>query len=763
MTVRFFVMIGLFWVSQAFAVPLSNVPPTFNIKKANQQFDRINLQLSVQNLDLNNLDDAVDTLSALSTEAEQCVEDIQKKLNNIEILIKQGGGSTANEKEGADLVYLNNQQKELSDEQAQCRLFTIRAKEAIEAYKNAMAQIKQEEALTRGLPLWKTINKAIDAPPEIKFKNALIKQLPASLPSVEFWLPFIGLAALVSFVILKRLQNSRFSRRYLRFKILHLGHIGLLTLFFTVAGWYVYLLLSPHDITAATIPLKLSSILFFYLLAILLTIFLCKVKNIRAVFYWYSLDGDFFKAFVITLLSFYAIGIIGKAFFSFFRTNSPVWQWYQSLFILTILVANGYFVRYFCKAHRHFALIRKHRRFIQRSAALILVACAVIDIAGYHTLARHLTFSGFMSFIIIFFTLLITQGINKIYCMLYQQQKTKDKLIHYFGYRKDQVFTEFVILKTVAQIIIIALGIYLLGQIWGFATDFIESLYEQILYGIHVVNMTIYPTRIILGIVIFCLLYLLFRAISRAVTAHQQFEDEEETQVAVASILTYVGFALALISGLLIAGFDFTGLAIIAGALSVGIGLGLQSIVNNFVSGLILLIEKPIRPGDRINVDGIEGFVKKIRVRSTQLISPAREDIIVPNSDLITRRVTNYVFSDKHCRIICEVGVAYGSDTHLVQKVLLDIANNHDEIIKTSRNKPIVLFRSFADNSLIFQLVCLIKDVDKKSQVESDLNFAIDEAFRKHHIDMPYPQRELHIKLSELKKLTGMKPKKVKD
>ena len=165
---------------------------------------------------------------------------------------------------------------------------------------------------------------------------------------------------------------------------------------------------------------------------------------------------------------------------------------------------------------------------------------------------------------------------------------------------------------------------------------------------------------------------------------------------------------------------------------------------------MILLIEKPIRPGDRINVDGVEGFVKKIRVRSTQIITPSREDIIVPNSDLITRRVTNYMFSDKFCHINCEVGVAYGSDTQLVRDVLLNIANHHEEVVKIGRNKPVVLFRSFADNSLVFQLGCLIKDVNKKSIVKSDLNFAIDQAFRDHHIDMPFPQRELHIKLTDL-------------
>ena len=333
--------------------------------------------------------------------------------------------------------------------------------------------------------------------------------------------------------------------------------------------------------------------------------------------------------------------------------------------------------------------------------------------------------------------------------MLNQNEALKTQIITYFGYKKEQTFTEFLILKTIAQVITVLIGIYLISQSFGFATDYIESIYNQFLYGIHLANITIYPTRIISGIVVFCLLYLVFRAISTSISRHQQFEDEEETQVAVASILTYVGFSLAMISGFLVAGFDFTGLAIIAGALSVGIGLGLQSIVNNFVSGLILLIEKPIRPGDRINVDGVEGFVKKIRVRSTQIITPSREDIIVPNSDLITRRVTNYMFSDKFCRINCEVGVAYGSDTILVRDVLLNLANNHEEVIKSHRNKPVVLFQSFGNSNLIFQLSCLIKDVNKKSTVKSELNFAIDEDFRENKINMAYTTQDINLKMAD--------------
>ena len=180
-----------------------------------------------------------------------------------------------------------------------------------------------------------------------------------------------------------------------------------------------------------------------------------------------------------------------------------------------------------------------------------------------------------------------------------------------------------------------------------------------------------------------------------------------------------------------------------------GIGLGLQSIVNNFLSGLILLIEQPIKPGDRIKIDGIEGFVKKVSIRSTQIITPSKEDIIIPNSDLITHHVTNYMFSDKYWRVNCPIGVAYGSDTDKVCEALMEVAIAHPEVVNTPLNKPVVLFRSFGDSALLFELWCLIKDVNRKYVVTSELNLAIDQAFRKNNISIAFPQQDVHIKFDQ--------------
>jgi potassium efflux system protein len=741
-----FTVLGSPW-----AKSLNETGTSFNLKQANQQFDRINLKLSIQNLDAHDLENAISTFSLLTAQAEQSMEDIQKRLNNIDLLIKQNSAnkdSKENSSESVDLVYLDKQRKELSDQQAQYRLFIIRAKEAIEAYKAAIAQMKQEAALTRGLPLWESISQAIQAPSDIHWLD-LFKDT-SKLPSPLFLSLFLSIAFLCATIILRKLRRSRFARRYLQIKKIQVSHLLILGIGFSSAALWAYLGLTIKEPMDNDILLMISKTFFSYFALLAIILFVFRIKQLQALFYGYSFDHRFFQAFFVSALSLYMLALLGQLLSSHFNTHSPLWQVDLSSFEFGVLMISAYFVHRFCYLHRHVPFIRRHHHLIRSLSLGLLLSFAIIDALGYQTLARHLTFSGFITLLIVFISILITQSINKLYLFLYQQSNYKNLIIKHFGYRPDQTFTEFLILKIILELMVIATSIYLIGQSWDFATDFISSLYDQLLNGLHIASMVLYPTRILTGVVVFCLLYLLFRAISTSISSHQQFEDEEETQVAVASILTYIGFGIAIISGFLVAGFDFTGLAIIAGALSVGIGLGLQSIVNNFVSGLILLIEKPIRPGDRIQVDGIEGFVKKIRVRSTQIVTSAREDIVVPNSDLITHRVTNYMLSDKYCRLHCDIGVAYGSDTQVVHDVLLNIALQHEEVIKIGRNKPTVLFVSFGDSSLVFQLSCLIKDVNKKSVVQSELNYAIEKAFREHQIEMPYPQREIHLKLAEL-------------
>ncbi|HAT6333061.1 TPA: mechanosensitive ion channel [Legionella pneumophila] len=733
MAMRIFVMILLFFFSISPTLGDNTLPAIFDVKNANKQFDQINLQLSVQNLNLNNLNKAVETLGELSAQSDECIADIQKKINGVDVLIKQAT-STGNDK-GADLVYLNNQKHQLAELQSQCRLFSIRAQEAIEAYKSAILQLRQEKTLARTLPLWQLASKIINSSDNTKWINhTKEKFLLQDLP-VYLWFCIVAGSFFISILILSKLRQSNVIRRYVKLKKIRWSHITLLALFMMTGSFYGYISLFTGEEQPINSQFLLIKELFWFLCGTLFIVCLFKVKKIKAFFDWYAMDSEFFEILGIVIVAFYFLALSEQRLFDIWEVNKIIVELTRSIFLFLLLGTTAYFTHYFCRSHLHISFVKRHYNFIRYFIFALLSGCAILNINGFYTLAMQLTLSGIFTFFILYITILIGQSINKFYASLsYSQGKLN--VIRIFGYKKDQMLTEFYILKVTLKLVIVLLSVYLIGISWGFATDFIDTVYKKLLYGFTLANITIYPTRILFGIIIFCFLYLVSRAISTSISRHQQFENEEETQVAIASILTYVGFSIAVISGLLVAGFNFTGLAIIAGALSVGIGLGLQSIVNNFVSGIILLIEKPIRPGDRINIDGVEGFVKKIRVRSTQILTPVNEDIIIPNSDLITRRVVNYMLTDNYWRVNCEVSVAFGTNLNLVKDILLEIANKHDDVVKSGRNKPVVLFTSFADSALTFQLWCMIKDVNKKSTVKSELNFSIEEAFRKHDISI---------------------------
>jgi small-conductance mechanosensitive channel len=303
--------------------------------------------------------------------------------------------------------------------------------------------------------------------------------------------------------------------------------------------------------------------------------------------------------------------------------------------------------------------------------------------------------------------------------------------------------------RLIVTLFLWAVFVVWLLQIWGLPEALQQQLYNWAVNGITVGSLTVNPARIVLAIITLTVLlgfsgWLRSRVKRKWLPRTRMDRGAREATVTVGG---YVAVALAVVIALAVSGFEFTNLAIIAGALSVGIGFGLQTIVNNFVSGLILLFERPIKTGDWIVVGNTEGYVKRIRIRSTEIQTFDRADVIVPNSDLISSQVTNWMLKDPRGRIRIPVSVAYGSDTEKVRDILLQLAAEHEEIIGDgSSPQPRVLFLAFGESSLDFELRCHIKNIDMRRIVISDINFAIDKAFRAHGIEIPFPQRDVHIR-----------------
>jgi small-conductance mechanosensitive channel/uncharacterized protein YndB with AHSA1/START domain len=284
--------------------------------------------------------------------------------------------------------------------------------------------------------------------------------------------------------------------------------------------------------------------------------------------------------------------------------------------------------------------------------------------------------------------------------------------------------------------------------VWDDSGTTLDRLYDLIVFGTTIGSIKLVPLKMIGSIFIFAGIIVLIGWIKRWIDRRwlQHINMERGARDAIVTLFGYVGFVAAVLISLVLAGVDLGGLAIVSAALMVGIGFGVQEIANNFISGLILLFERPIRAGDFISVGEVEGFVRSIRIRATEVETLDNQNVLVPNSELVSGRVTNWVLRDTHGRLRLVVGVAYGTDVERVREILESVAREHSDVITDGRAPaPRALFTGFGDSSLDFELRVRITRIERRFSVISDLNFAIDKAFREDGITIPFPQRDLHI------------------
>lgn len=278
------------------------------------------------------------------------------------------------------------------------------------------------------------------------------------------------------------------------------------------------------------------------------------------------------------------------------------------------------------------------------------------------------------------------------------------------------------------------------------ATIDLGALMDSALLGVPVGQTRISVVDVIMAVGIFLIGLLITRILYHWLfsTVLPRTELESSLQNSIATIFGYAGVILSVALALARLGVNLENIALVAGALSIGIGFGLQSVVSNFVSGLILLTERPIRTGDWILAKGEEGYVRKISVRSTEIETSEKAKVILPNSDLITGVVKNWIRADKLRLFKIAVGVSYASDPQQVRELLLAAAAGHEGVAKSPT--PAVFFMRLGESALEFELQGSVIDVNQRLTVTSDLHFAIFSTFREAGIEIPYPQRDIHIR-----------------
>ena len=684
--------------------------------------------------------------------ADACIQEQEAKLSKVTESIKSLGVASSHDELDGPRKKLDSDKADIEKTLAQCRLLKLKASDVNEQAYQAGQKLLQQYLFAKHSSGFDYFNKIIDEPQSLLQESVQIglslSKLPINLKNTYQALGYGLLGMLVG------LFWSVYKRRTSRHKIPTLLktspalatvwnstiRLSPFLLFFGMI--HVYFLVSPPDVAVVS---ELSGILLVFTISYV--IFRAMLRP-RTRLYGFNplLPSTSKKLFFWSrlLLLTFLLTLILKAVRSqdFSQVNLS-----GLLVVILDTLASFAMIRVLWLLRKPLNVVRDwYLHFIGIAVLLVAIIALWLGYINFATLLFQGVFGT--AFILLIGWLLVRIPID-IFDSLDEasgpwQQKLRDKM----GLGDDRIVPGLIWLRLAHLLVVGGVIVISLLSLWGMSEQSINLMLSNITNGYEIGDFTLEPLRILSGLLILPGVMLLTQFVKRSLSTSwlRRTNLSRGARDATVTITGYTGVALAILIGLTVAGINFGNLAIIAGALSLGIGFGLQNIVNNFISGLILLFERPIRRGDWIKVGVSEGYVKDISIRSTVIQTFDRADIIVPNSELISTQVTNMMLHNQFGRIIIPLRIAYGSDTEQVMQILTGVAESNPAVLRNNEEMPIqALFRSFGDSAMNFELRCHIQDVEWVIIITSELNLAIDKAFREAGIKIPPPHQVIRL------------------
>ncbi len=724
--------------------------PVLDWNEYSRQLDQADELLS------KNLDDQK-VLSKLTSDAQPiikyadaCIQEQEAKLAKVVESIKSLGVASSFDELDAPRKKLEADQADIEKTLAQCRLLKLKASDLQERAYKAGQTLLQQHLFAQGSSGFDFISEIINKPESLIEESVQIgvslSTLPINLRNTYQALAYglLGMFIGLFWSIHKRRQSESGKQEPELLKTspalatVWNSTIRVAPFLFFFGATRLYFIFSPPELPIIT---EVSGILLVFTISYAIFRAMIRPKT-RLNGFNPLLPGTSKKLFFwgkLLLLTF-LLALLLKAI----RFQDISHGHLSGLLIILLkTLASFAMMRVLWLLRKHLNVVRDW--YLHLAGITILLVSVIALWLGYNNFAA-LLFQGVFGTI---FILLIGWLLMRIPVELFDSLDDasgswQQKLRYRMGLVEGQIVPGLIWLRLAHLLVVGSVIVISLLSLWGMSEQSISLMLSGIMDGYEIGGFTLEPIRILSGLLILPAVMLLTQFVKRSLSTSwlKRTNLSRGARDATVTITGYTGVALAILIGLSVAGINLGSLAIIAGALSLGIGFGLQNIVNNFISGLILLFERPIRRGDWIKVGVSEGYVKDISIRSTVIQTFDRADIIVPNSELISTQVTNMMLHNQFGRIIVPLRIAYGTDTEQVMKILIGVAENHPLVLLDNEDMPIqALFRSFGDSAMNFELRCHIRDVELIIVTTSEINLAIDKAFRKAGIKIPPPQQ----------------------
>jgi potassium efflux system protein len=731
----------------------------FNIEAASKSLTDIERILKQQRYNEKKLKELANQITGIQADATNCVTEFEKQQSVTQEALASLGEPTP--KEPPDVTRkrrdIQTQLADLEKQLGSCRVLVLRSDELLLEISKATKALLATRLLARGPDFFTLLEENWNKSELwVTSSEKLIKHLGGlQLLLIWHWLILsvllilsIGIATLISRHLQDRIRSkqwhedysARFTCAFVTTFVHYLPHLA----GSTTAAIFFYILTHDLDPTPLIALIIEGFPLYFLLVALVRLLFAPPSPATLFLDIPASLAAALARRLEFLVLLVY-LGFL--LFSAIIKHDLP-----DPLFLIARDIYAAFLILNLIWA---FALLMRLStetltRWLTGLVHLSLFVALVAEWMGYRNLALSLAVGVLGSLLALGATLLLNRLFRELYNNLdYGRHPWTRRLRQAMGLGAGDSMPGLFWLRLITVVSLWLLFGYVMLQVWDVSETIILNIQTALTQGFTIWSLQIIPARFASAIITIAVILTIggwFRKRMESTWLKHTRLDRGAREATV-KITAYIIITIAAIAGLSVAGFKFQSIAIIAGALSVGIGFGLQNIVNNFISGLILLFERPIKTGDWIVVGNTEGYVKRIRIRSTEIQTFDRADVIVPNSELISSQVTNWMLHDTRGRARIPVGVAYGTDTQKVKDILENVANEQPSVVTdgTSPN-PKVLFRGFGESSLDFELRCHIKDIDERLQVISDLNFAIDAAFRENGIVIPFPQRDVHLR-----------------